>query len=126
MTRLIVLAAALALVASDTVAGDSRVSAGCGAPPTLMVLEPAQPRIATRIDRRESLTVVAVGSSSTQGVGASAPDLSYPSRLEAELKERFPAIAIRVINRGKGGEDAPEELARLDRDVIALHPDLVI
>jgi acyl-CoA thioesterase I len=129
MIRLAVLAAALALVASDTVAGDTvtrEASAGCGAPPALMVVEPVQPRIATRIGRRESLTIVAVGSSSTQGVGATTPDLSYPSRLEAELKERFPAVVIRVINRGKGGEDAPEELARLDRDVIALHPDLVI
>jgi lysophospholipase L1-like esterase len=52
--------------------------------------------------------------------------LSYPSRLEAELKARFPAIGIRVINRGKGGEDVAEELARLDRDVIAERPDLVI
>jgi len=31
-----------------------------------------------------------------------------------------------VINRGKGGEDVTEELARLDRDVIAERPDLVI
>jgi lysophospholipase L1-like esterase len=52
--------------------------------------------------------------------------LSYPSRLEAELKNRFPAIGIRVINRGKGGEDVTEELARLDREVIAERPDLVI
>ena len=75
---------------------------------------------------REKLTIVAIGSSSTQGVGASSPAASYPSRLEAELRKRFPQVDIRVINRGKGGEDAPEELARLERDVIAEHPDLVI
>ena len=134
MTRLALLAAALALVAGDTFAGDpvggvtpaGAAPADCGAPPALMILEPAQPRIAARIDRRESLTIVAVGSSSTQGVGASAPELSYPSRLEAALKARFPLIDIRVINRGKGGEDAPEELARLEHDVIAEHPQLVI
>ena len=72
------------------------------------------------------MTIVAVGSSSTQGVGASAPSFSYPSRLEAALKARLPGIEIRVINRGKGGEDAAEELERLGRDVIAEHPDLVI
>ena len=31
-----------------------------------------------------------------------------------------------MINRGKGGEDAAQELARFDRDVLAEHPDLVI
>jgi lysophospholipase L1-like esterase len=72
------------------------------------------------------LTIVAVGSSSTSGVGASAPGFSYPSRLEAALKDRFPDSDVRVINRGKGGEDVSEELVRLDRDVIAEHPQLVI
>ena len=137
MTRLATLAvaagAALAVaasvaLASDTAGGDTAktASAGCGAPPALMVIESPQAHLAARIDRREPLTIVAIGSSSTQGIGASAPDMSYPSRLEAELRNRFPAITIRVINRGNGGEDAAEELARLDRDVIALRPDLVI
>ncbi len=135
----VVIAGALALVAGTVLAGDTlagdpaagntgaeRASAGCDAPPALMVIGPAQARVAARIGRGEALTIVAVGSSSTQGSGASAPGLSYPSRLAAELKERFPAIGIRVINRGKGGEDVTEELARLDRDVIAERPDLVI
>jgi acyl-CoA thioesterase I len=122
------LAAGIAL-AGDFVAGDpaaGNTGAGCGAPPALMVIGPVEARVAARIDRGEALTIVAVGSSSTQGSGASAPGLSYPSRLEAEIKDRFPAIGIRVINRGKGGEDVAEELARLDRDVIAGRPDLVI
>jgi lysophospholipase L1-like esterase len=67
-----------------------------------------------------------MGSSSTEGIGASSPAASYPSRLEAELRKRFPDRDIRVLNRGKGGEDAPEELVRLERDVVADDPDLVI
>src|SRR5271154_1188434 len=125
----LMLSLALALVAggADAVDIETRnAAAGCGAPPALMAMAPAEARVAARIDRREPLTIVAVGSSSTQGVGASAPDLSYPSRLAAELKERFPAIDIRVINRGRGGEDVSEELARLDSDVLAAHPELVI
>jgi lysophospholipase L1-like esterase len=129
VTRLGALAAMLALAAgtADTAAPAAQSApASCGAPPGLMVIEPAEARVAARIDRGQSLTIVAVGSSSTQGVGASAPGLSYPSRLEADLKERFPDSAVHVVNRGKGGEDTAEELARLDRDVIAEHPDLVI
>jgi lysophospholipase L1-like esterase len=67
-----------------------------------------------------------MGSSSTEGVGASSPAATYPSRLEAELRKRFPDTDIRVINRGKGGEDAPDEVVRLERDVVADDPDLVI
>jgi acyl-CoA thioesterase I len=98
----------------------------CGVPPSLSDVGVALDRSAGRIDQGSPLTIVAVGSSSTQGVGASAPSLSYPSRLEKELRDRFPAIEIRVANRGIGGQDVPEELNRLDRDVVAEHPDLVI
>jgi acyl-CoA thioesterase-1 len=52
--------------------------------------------------------------------------MSYPSRLEQELADRFPGVDIRVINHGVGGQDVGEELIRLDRDVIAEYPDLVI
>jgi lysophospholipase L1-like esterase len=125
----LVLSAALALVAGLADAADpdtADAGASCAAPPSLMVITPAEARIAARVAQREPLTIVAVGSSSTEGVGASGPGSTYPSRLATELKDRFPAIDIRVINRGKGGEDVSEELARLDRDVIAEHPELVI
>jgi lysophospholipase L1-like esterase len=46
--------------------------------------------------------------------------------LQIALREHFPKLDIRVENRGRSGEDAPEELKRLAADVIALHPDLVI
>jgi acyl-CoA thioesterase I len=131
MTRLAGLAfgAALAVAAAAANAADPELpsaDARCDAPPALMVIEPTLARVAAQIGHHLPLTIVAMGSSSTLGVGASAPGLSYPSRLEAALKERFPGIDIRVINRGKGGEDVPEELARLDRDVIAERPELVI
>ncbi len=131
MTRLagLALAATLALAGGTANAADTELPsalANCGVPPALMVIGPAEARVAARIDNRQPLTIVAVGSSSTQGVGASAPGLAYPSRLEAALKDRFPGLDIRVINRGKGGEDVSEELARLDGDVIAERPELVI
>ena len=128
--RALRLAAALVLAAGAAVAADSPspggLAEGCAAPAELLTIGAALTHVAARMERHEPLLIVAVGSSSTQGVGASAPNLSYPSRLEAELRQRFPDIAIRVINRGKGGEDAEEEFARLQRDVLAEHPDLVI
>ncbi|HZK90871.1 MAG TPA: GDSL-type esterase/lipase family protein [Stellaceae bacterium] len=98
----------------------------CAGPPGAAAIVPPLGRVAARIEEGGPLTIVAVGSSSTSGIGATGPAFTYPSRLEAELRARFPKLDIHVINRGKGGEDAPEELARLSSDVLALHPDLAI
>jgi hypothetical protein len=78
------------------------------------------------IAQGKALIILATGSSSTQGIGASSPALSYPSRLRRELQDTFPAIPIEVINRGRKGQDAGEELARLRQDLNDEHPDLVI
>jgi lysophospholipase L1-like esterase len=51
---------------------------------------------------------------------------TYPAVLQADLDEALPAAHVAVINRGIGGQDAPEELARIESDVIAVHPQLVI
>src|ERR1044071_4545916 len=111
---LIGLAAAIPLGGGALVAENGGASA-CAAPPTLTRIEPALARAAARIDQAKALTSVAPD-----------PGVSYPSRLETAWKQRLPGVAIRVINRGKGGEDAEEEFARLQRDVIAEHPDVVI
>jgi lysophospholipase L1-like esterase len=76
--------------------------------------------------RGQALTIVAIGSSSTWGAGASSAAASYPGRLEALLGARFPTIAIRVLNRGVGGEEEADMLARFERDVIAEKPDLIL
>lgn len=70
--------------------------------------------------------VIAMGSSSTQGVGASSPAATYPARLAEELRRAFPRLAITIVNHGRGGQDVDEEFARLARDVADEHPDLVI
>jgi lysophospholipase L1-like esterase len=100
--------------------------ADCSAPPSLSAILPGLERSAARLEAKQPLLIVAVGSSSTAGTGASGPDKTYPSQLQADLRRRFPGEDLTVLNRGKGGEDAGEELARLDRDVVAAHPDLVI
>jgi lysophospholipase L1-like esterase len=82
-------------------------------------------RTAKRLNAHEPVTIVAVGSSSTGGAGASSPAFSYPSRLERELRQKFPDAPITIINRGVNGEDAADMMARLD-EVLAPKPDLVI
>lgn len=82
--------------------------------------------LAARIAQKEAITIVAFGSSSTAGTGASSVFTTYPARLQAELKQYFPGVAVRVINRGIGGEDVAEMLKRFDRDIMESKPDLVI
>nr|WP_238258154.1 SGNH/GDSL hydrolase family protein [Methylobacterium gnaphalii] len=86
------------------------------------------PHVAQQVALGEPLRIVAFGSSSTQGIGASTPAAAYPARLEALLKSALPHLSggISVLNRGIGGEAVDEMMARLDRDVIGEHPDLVI
>jgi lysophospholipase L1-like esterase len=79
-----------------------------------------------RLASGEPLTIVAIGSSSTAGAGASSADASYPSRLAAELKERFPGHDIRVINRGVNGEETNDMMARFETGVFAEHPQLIL
>ncbi|HTI85115.1 MAG TPA: SGNH/GDSL hydrolase family protein [Alphaproteobacteria bacterium] len=74
---------------------------------------------------RKSLTIVAFGSSTTEGVGASRPENTYPARLAMELTQALPGVRVTVLNRGQGGEEA-EDLAGRVPDVIADRPDLVI
>lgn len=75
---------------------------------------------------RRPVVIVALGSSSTEGAGASAPDRAYPARLAQALAGTWPGVAVSVLNRGKGGQDADTMLARLDTDVLAAAPTLVI
>src|SRR3984893_9915198 len=119
----IVLAAGSPAFADNTAAP---IPPHCAAPPALLAIEAALDRTSSRILSGQPLTIVAMGSSSTLGVGASSPAFSYPSRLEQELRQQFPGVEIRVVNHGIGGQDVPEELTRLGRDVIAEHPDLVV
>ena len=72
------------------------------------------------------LKIIALGSSSTYGAGASTSAASYPSRLADELARRFPGHEIAILNRGVNGNEAADMLARLDAAVIAEKPDLIL
>lgn len=62
--------------------------------------------------------IVALGDSLTAGTGAS-PGKDYPSQLAQLLKHP-------VVNRGVPGDTTSDARARLERDVLALQPGIVI
>jgi len=98
----------------------------CVAPLDLIRLANPLPRVAQKIASGEPVTIVAIGSSSTSGAGASSPAASYPSRLAIELKQHFQKLSITVLNRGVGGEEIADMLSRFDSAVLAEKPDLVL
>jgi acyl-CoA thioesterase-1 len=98
----------------------------CRAPGDLIRFTLPLPHTARRLGRGEPLTIVAIGSSSTAGAGASSPAASYPSRLLAELQRQFPGRPVTVINRGVNGEELTDMLARFEENVVKEKPDLVL
>ncbi len=123
--RLGVLAVGLALAAGVT--GPARAAGpACPAPSTASGLDRPLPHTAARIIAGGPLEIVAIGSSSTEGRGASAPRFRYPDRLAAALHRRLPGLALRIENKGVGGETHYDMMRRFDRDVFPYHPDLVI
>jgi hypothetical protein len=69
--------------------------------------------------------IVAMGSSSTAGRGDDV--VPYPARLEMYLRWKYqqpfpPQFKLDVLNRGRGGQEAPDEFDRFDSDILDLKP----
>jgi len=101
-------------------------SGACATPDSLLASDVALPHVAARLKAGQPLRIVAIGSSSTRGAGASDAAHAYPAVLQDELGHHFPASAIEVFNKGVNGQRAPAMMARFEHDVFAEKPDLVI
>jgi acyl-CoA thioesterase-1 len=74
----------------------------------------------------KSIRIVAFGTSSTAGIGAATRADAYPAKLQAELSRLLPGAKIVVINQGIGGQSTRQMVDRIEDDVVALEPTLVI
>ena len=70
--------------------------------------------------------MLAIGSSSTVGVGASTPSASYVARLETTLEGFVQGLDFDVVGRGLSGEVAQGAADRMKREVEETKPDLVV
>ncbi|MGO8915768.1 MAG: hypothetical protein ACLQJR_07665, partial [Stellaceae bacterium] len=87
------LAAALPILISPGGRSAGAAVDRCAIPAELGALTAPLPHTALRLKAGGPLTIVALGSSSTEGVGATRPERSYPSRLAALLRAKFPGVA---------------------------------
>lgn len=76
--------------------------------------------------RDGTLRILAVGSSSIEGIGASRAELGFVPLVEAGLGARLPGVAVTVVNRGIGGETTKETVDRLAQEISAARPHLVL
>ena len=98
----------------------------CAIPESVARFEISLDRVGHQLAAGAPIRIVAIGSSSTAGSGASSRAATYPSRLAAALRQAWPGHSITVLNRGVGGEVAADMLRRFQTDVIAERPDLVL
>jgi lysophospholipase L1-like esterase len=111
------------LAAALLAAGGAKAMPACPAGPAPAVV---LPHSAAALLANRQMLIVAFGSSSTRGWMASGIGHSYPAELQRDLEAGRDLAEFAVVNRGLGGDTAARELARLDRDVLALKPQLVI
>ena len=84
------------------------------------------PRLGRALRETGTAKVLAIGSSSTAGVGASSPSRTYTARLEADLETALTGTDFDVIGHGLSGEVAQGAADRMRREVEDVKPELVI
>ena len=92
----------------------------------------------SELSRSPAVTIVCIGDSVTQGCfecfvaedgnidAVFDSESSFASRLKSMLNLLYPKVQFNMINAGVSGESAQGGLRRLERDVFAYAPDLVI
>lgn len=125
MKRLSRLCAGFAALAFAATAAPAQ-ERGCVVHDDLARLDYPLYRTARDLEAGKKVTIVAIGSSSTAGAGATSADKSYPAQLEQKLRARFPGSDVRVINRGQNGDTIMDMQARLEASVLRENPQLVL
>ncbi len=102
------------------------LSAACDVPAIDIAAPATLPNLAAALQQRKTVRILAIGSSSTSGVGASSSGMSYPSQLETILEHALKGVNIEIVNRGVPGEVAQITAERLKSEVALEKPDLVL
>ena len=111
------LLAALVLLGPKPVRAEGKlqVDRRCVLPTQLVRLDGALERTRTKLEANEPLTIVAIGSSSTEGYGASTPAHSYPAQLGNLLRGTLAEAPDIFISYRRS--DAPAAAGRIANDL---------
>ena len=118
---------AVLLVAAPSRAEDAH---GCAVPAYLLATESALPKVADAIKTRKRLDILVAGSGSSALPGSDGASMSYPSRLEAALREALAGVTVNVrteLRPKKTAAEAAEGFGQMmDKLPPDQKPDLVI
>ena len=102
------------------------LSAQCSVPANEIASPAPLPTLIKRLENQQPLRILAIGSSSTWGVGATSNRKNYPSQLEIMLERVLKGVPIEMINRGVSGETAGTTADRLRMEAALIKPDIVL
>jgi acyl-CoA thioesterase-1 len=102
------------------------LSAQCSVPTNEIATPAPLPTLIRRLEGQQPLRILAIGSSSTWGVGATSSRKNYPTQLEGMLEKVLKDVPIEMINRGVSGETAGTTADRLRMEAALIKPDLVL
>ncbi len=102
------------------------LSPPCEVPAADLAAPAALPNFAAALQKRETVNILAIGSSSTAGTGSSDSTKSYPSQLESILEHALKGVDVVMVNRGLPGEVAESTAERIRNEVALKRPDLVL
>jgi hypothetical protein len=98
----------------------------CEVPSDLLTDGSPLPNVAKKAKLERRIKIVALGSSSTLGMGATGLPSAFPARLEATLARLLPDVSVQVLNKGISRQTAHDMVERIDTDVLPEQPALVI
>lgn len=115
----------LAVAALLAVAAASPASAQCTVPSIASATAAGSlPRTTARLKARQPVRILAIGSSTTAGVGAGG--VGFAHRLGPMVKARWPDTTIEVVVSGVSGETASGAAGRLQAELAQHQPVLVV
>ena len=123
------------LLAALPLAGAAQTPTATAAPVATATPAPEAPQappeslrhfLEVKSDKKSYVTIVCLGDSNTEVNWTSGGYLNWVGLLTAGMFESAAIGRSRVINSGLSGDTATKALDRLDRDVLAFAPDLVI
>jgi lysophospholipase L1-like esterase len=83
-------------------------------------------RVFEKSQRGEKITIGVIGGSITAGASATKPELRYANRITDWWKQKFPKAQVELINAGIGATGSDLACLRVQRDLLAHNPDVVI
>jgi hypothetical protein len=95
----------------------------CAVPAYLLTTESALPKVANAIKTKRRLDVLVIGSGSSALPGSDGANMSYPSRLEAALREALAGVTITVRTDLRPKKTAAEAAQGFGQMIDKLPPD---